>query len=59
MTLVPIVLSLTASICIFADVLHLIFVVHRRKVKLITITSSLPILLNLELEQNALLLYSR
>ena len=59
MGILPIVLGLAAGICIGTGVIYPFIGIRRRDEKQLNLTSSLPILLNLELEQNALLLYSR
>ncbi len=59
MEIFPIVLGISAGICIATGIIYLFIGLRRRDEKQLNLTSSLPILLNLELEQNALLLYSR
>jgi len=59
MDILPIVLGLVAGICIETGIIYLLIRLRRRDEKQLNLTSSLPILLNLELEQNALLPYSR
>ena len=59
MEILPLVLGLAAGICIGTGVIYLFIGIRRRDEKQLNLTSSLPIPLNLEMEQYALLLYSR
>ena len=59
MDILPIVLDLAAGICFGTGIIYLFIGLCRRDERLLNLTFSLPLIPILELEQNALLLYSR
>jgi hypothetical protein len=59
MEILPIVLGLPAGICIGTGIIYLFIGLRHRDESPLNLAFSLPLMLILELEQNALLLYSR
>ncbi|MES0361314.1 MAG: hypothetical protein ABUK20_10395 [Anaerolineales bacterium] len=59
MNILPIVLGLAAGVWIGIGIIYLFIGLCRQDESLLNLTFSLPLILILELEQNALLLYSR
>jgi hypothetical protein len=59
MEILPLVLGLAAGICIGTGIIYLFIGLRRWDENPLNLTFSLPLMLILELEQNALLLYGR
>ena len=59
MDILPIVLGVFAGVCIGSGLIYLFIGLHRWDESPLNLTFPLPFMLILELEQNALLLYSR
>ena len=59
MDILPIILGVVSGICIGSGLIYLLVGLRRRDDRPLSLTFSLPLMLILELEQYALLLYSR